>query len=256
MKWMRSAWRDPVGLQVIAWALIGLLGLLGYWLSTLVPPARAWVFETLDRVTRAHLIGWFALGVAVGGALGVLIYRHAVRDRLRRPQTSATHDGSIMTKVPAREPHRNITTKAPAREPNKNITTKAPAREPNKNITTKAPARQPHKSITTTVPAREPNKSITAKRPEPEVAKSIPTKGPERELNAYERAAMKYLAEHGLARVDVDDFPVAIELDGLRTNQVLNELVRRKLIVRSAVHPYQCWLTDQGRDFALRERWA
>lgn len=217
MKWMRSAWRDPVGLQVIAWALIGLLGLLGFWLSTLVPPARAWMFETLDRVTRAQLIGWLALGVAVGGALGALIYHYAIRDRLRHLQRSATIDVSITTKRPAREPYKNITTKEPA---------------------------------------REPDKSITAKRPEREVGKSIPTKGPERELNAYERAAMKYLAEHERARVDVDDFPEVIELDGLRTNQVLNELVRRKLIVRSAVHPYQCWLTDQGRDLAIRERWA
>jgi hypothetical protein len=175
------------------------------------------VFETLDRVTRAQLIGWFALGVAVGGALGALIYRHAVRDRLRRLQTSTTFDVSI---------------------------------------TTKEPAREPNKSITTRGPAREPDKSITAKRPEREAGKNIPTKGPERELNAYERAAMKYLVGHERARVDVDDFPEVIELDGLRTNQVLNELVRRKLIVRSAVHPYQCWLTDQGRDFAIRERWA
>ena len=230
MKWMRNAWRDPVGLQAIALALIGLLGLLGFWLSTLVPPARAWVFETLDRVTRAQLIGWLALGVAVGGALGALIYRHAVSDRLRRLKTSATLDVSI--------------------------TTKGPAREPNKNITTKESAREPNKSIATKEPAREPNKSITAKRPEREVGKNIPTKGPERELNAHERAAMRYLAEHERARVDVDDFPEVIELNGLRTNQVLNELVRRKLIVRSAVHPYQCWLTDQGRDLAILERWA
>jgi hypothetical protein len=244
MKWMRNAWRDPVGSQVIAWALIGLLGLLAFWLSTLVPPARAWVFETLDSVTRAQLIGWLAFGVAVGGALGALIYRHAVHDRLRRLQTLATHVGNIMKKVRAREPDKNIKTKVPARAPDKNIATRLPAREPNKNISTKQPAREPDKSIT------------AKKKPEREVDKSIPTKEPARELNAYERAAMKYLAEHERARVDVDDFPEVIELDGLRTNQVLNELVRRKLIVRSVVHPYQCWLTDQGRDFAIRERWA
>lgn len=215
MKWLPNVWHDRS--RVIAWALIAVVGLLGFLASTLVPSARAWLFEPLDLVTRAQLIGCLALGVALGGAVGVLIHRHLVRDRLGRRETWATSDVSV-------------TTKRPDQEVGKSIATKTPARESNKGITTKGPARVLDKSDT--------------------------TKGAERKLNAHERAALKYLIEHNGAPVDVDDFPGVIELDGLRTNQVLNELVRRKLIVRSTAYPYQCWLTDQAREFILRKRSA
>lgn len=71
MSWASKIWHDPVWSKVIASVILAALATA----AAFAPSTRRWATESLGDISRLQVIGWFALGVALGGIAVVLALR-------------------------------------------------------------------------------------------------------------------------------------------------------------------------------------
>lgn len=93
MKWLRAAWKDPVGSKVIAAAIL-------LASSTISAPVRRWVFEGLGNISRAQVIVWFFFGVVFGAAICYASMRRRLPKQADRKRT----EDARKTTMPAAAP--------------------------------------------------------------------------------------------------------------------------------------------------------
>lgn len=73
VNWIKRIWNDTVWSQVIAWSITGIIAVI---VLALLPSVQAWLFERLDGISRLQVVGWFVLGVTLGGSLGFWLRYH------------------------------------------------------------------------------------------------------------------------------------------------------------------------------------